>query len=68
MENTRIYWRLIWRRLEDLFDKVDHQNVQKMIKIFNRDFSENQTIIVSIFEYNLKDLCKIDIYNNLIEE
>ena len=43
MENTRIYWRLIWRRLEDLFDKVDHQNVQKMIKIFNRDFSENQT-------------------------
>lgn len=47
--------------------EVDHQNIQKMIEILNRDFSENQIIMASIFEYDLKNIKKINICNNLIE-
>ena len=47
--------------------EVDPQNIQKMIEILNRDFSENQIIIASIFEYDLKNINKINICNNLIE-
>lgn len=47
--------------------EVDPPNIQKMIEILNRDFSENQIIIASIFEYDLKNINKINICNNLIE-
>ncbi len=48
--------------------EVDELNIVKMISILNNDFSENQIIIASIFEYeDLKDVTKIEIHNYLIE-
>ena len=38
-----------------------------MIKILKRDFSENQIIIASIYEYDLININKINIVNRLIE-
>ena len=48
--------------------EVDLENIKKMINILNRDFSDNQIIIASIFEYNLNNLHKIEIKNNLIDK
>ena len=48
--------------------EIDRQNIESMINILKRDFSENQIIIASIFEYNLPDMHKINIVNRLIEE
>ena len=47
--------------------EIDHQNIEAMIKILKRDFSENQTIIASIYEYDLININKINIVNRLIE-
>lgn len=47
--------------------EIDGQNIQKMIDILNRDFSENQIIIASIFEYGLTDVNKVEIKNRLVE-
>lgn len=47
--------------------EIDKQNIEKMIEILNRDFSNNQIIIASIYEYNLIDMNKITIINRLIE-
>lgn len=48
--------------------EIDRQNIESMINILKRDFSENQIIIASIFEYNLPYMHKINIVNRLIEE
>ena len=47
--------------------EIDHQNMEKMIGILNRDFSDNQIIIASIFEYEINNPTRIDIINRLIE-
>ena len=47
--------------------EVDPENIKKMINILNRDFSENQIIIASIFEYELNNIHKIEINNRLID-
>ncbi len=47
--------------------EIDRQNIGTMLEILNRDFSDNQIIIASIFDYNLKDLHKIELTNRLVE-
>lgn len=47
--------------------EIDDENIQKMMNILNRDFSNNQIIVASIFEYDLNNLNKIIIRNRLIE-
>lgn len=47
--------------------EVDPENIKKMINILNRDFSDNQIIIASIFEYNLNNLNKIEIKDRLVD-
>ena len=48
--------------------EVDLGNIEKMINILKRDFSDNQIIIASIFEYNLNNLHKIEIKDRLIDK
>lgn len=45
--------------------RVDAQEL--MINILKRDFSDNQIIIASIFQYDFKSLNVIEIKNRLIE-
>ena len=40
--------------------EIDHQNIEAMIKILKRDFSENQIIIASIYEYDLININKLN--------
>ncbi len=47
--------------------EVDQANIQLMINILKRDFSDNQIIIASIFQYDFKSLNVIEIKNRLIE-
>lgn len=47
--------------------EIDIDNIKKMIEILNRDFSDNQIIIASIFEYDLPNINKIEILDHLIE-
>ena len=48
--------------------EVDPENIKKMINILNRDFSDNQIIIASIFEYNnLNNVHKIEIKDRLVD-
>ena len=48
--------------------EVDKENISKMMDILKRDFSDNQIIIASIFEYNFDEVNKIEIKNMLLEE
>lgn len=48
--------------------EIDPQNVQMMINILKRDFTDHQIIIASIFKYNLPDMNVIEINNMLLEE
>lgn len=47
--------------------EIDQKNIEKMIEILKRDFSDNQIIIASIYEYGLTEVNKISIVNRLIE-
>lgn len=47
--------------------EVDNENIQLMVNILKRDFSENQIIIASIFEYDFDNVKKIEIINRLVE-
>ena len=47
--------------------EVDLENIKLMMDILKRDFSDHQTIIASIFEYDFNPLNKIEIVNRLIE-
>lgn len=47
--------------------EIDQQNIQAMIRILKRDFSENQIIIASIYKYDLDNTKLINIINKLIE-
>ena len=48
--------------------EIDNQNVQMMINILKRDFSDHQIIIASIFEYDLPDMNRIEIKKRLLED
>lgn len=39
-----------------------------MMEILKRDFSENQIIIASIFDYDFDNINKIEIFDRLLEE
>lgn len=47
--------------------EIDEDNINVVMQILKRDFSENQIIIASIFDYDLPQLNKIEIKNHLIE-
>lgn len=47
--------------------EVDPENIQLMINILKRDFSDNQIIIASIFEYDFEQPSVIMLYNRLME-
>lgn len=48
--------------------EVDQTNIQLMVNILKRDFSNNQIIIASIFQYDFESVNTIEIVNRLIEE
>lgn len=48
--------------------EVDRENVNAMMKILSRDFSENQIIVASIYEYDFKQIKKIVITDRLIDK
>ena len=48
--------------------EIDPLNIKKMINILKRDFSDNQIIIASIFEYDLESVNRIEIKHRLIEQ
>ena len=48
--------------------EVDRENVTKMMEVLKRDFSENQIIIASIFDYDFDNVNKIEIFDKLLEE
>lgn len=43
-------------------------NIEKMLKILKRDFSENQIIIASVFKYEFEDINIIQLNECLIDE
>ncbi len=47
--------------------EIDHINVETMIKILQRDFSNNQIFIASINSYNIDNINTITLINRLIE-
>lgn len=47
--------------------EVDRANIQLMVNILKRDFSDNQIIIASIFQYDFDPVNIIEIKNRLIE-
>ncbi len=47
--------------------EIDQENIKLMMNILNRDFSDHQIIIASIFEYEFDPLNTIEIVNRLIE-
>lgn len=47
--------------------EIDQKNIQAMISILKRDFSEHQIIIASIYNYDLENVNCINIINKLIE-
>lgn len=47
--------------------EVDQANIQLMVNILKRDFSDNQIIIASIFHYDFDAVNLIEIKNRLIE-
>lgn len=48
--------------------EVDQANIQLMVNILKRDFSDNQIIIASIFQYDFETVKTIEIVNRLIED
>ena len=47
--------------------EVDQTNIQLMVNILKRDFSNNQIIIASIFQYDFESVTLIEIKNRLVE-
>ncbi|BCJ98864.1 hypothetical protein [Anaerocolumna chitinilytica] len=48
--------------------EITKENVKAMIDILNRDFSDNQIIIASIFQYDIDEVNVIEIKDRLINE
>lgn len=47
--------------------EVDQENIQIMMGILKKDFSGNQIIIASIFDYDFEDVNRIEIEDRLVE-
>ena len=47
--------------------EVDKENIELMMNILKRDFSENQIIIASIYDYSFTKVKKIVLENSLLE-
>ena len=47
--------------------EVDQANVQLMVNILKRDFSDNQIVIASIYQYDFETVNTIEIVNRLID-
>lgn len=47
--------------------EIDPQNINMMLDILKRDFTDNQIIIASIYKYDLNNINEIEIQNRLIE-
>ena len=47
--------------------EIDQENIKLMMDILKRDFSDQQIIIASIFDYEFNPLNRIEIVNRLIE-
>ena len=45
--------------------EVEHSTVEKMLKIIQRDFSDHQLIVVSIYDYDLRDKKTIEFKDRL---
>ena len=48
--------------------EVDQANIQLMVNILKRDFSDNQIVIASIYQYDFETVNIIEIVNRLIED
>ena len=48
--------------------EVDNDNISLMVNILKRDFSDNQIIVASIFEYDFDDVNKVEIFDRLLED
>lgn len=48
--------------------EITKENVKSMIDILNRDFSDNQIILASIFQYDIDNINVIEIEDRLINE
>lgn len=48
--------------------EVDKENIQLMMNILKRDFSDHQIIIASIFDYEFNEVNRIEIKNVLIDK
>ena len=46
--------------------EVDQENIKLMMSILKRDFSENQLIIASIYEYDFDNLNKVELVGRLV--
>ena len=47
--------------------EVEHSTVDKMLKIIQRDYSDHQLIVASIYDYDLRDKRKIEFKNRLFD-
>ena len=48
--------------------EVDQENIDLMMNILKRDFSENQIIIASIYYYSFPEIHEIKLKENLIDQ
>lgn len=48
--------------------ELDIENVEKMMTILNRDFSDHQVIIASIYDYNLPSINRIELNRMLMAD
>ena len=48
--------------------EVDQENIDLMMNILKRDFSENQIIIASIYCYSFPEIHEIELKENLIDQ
>ena len=46
--------------------ELDQYNIQKLMDIIDRDFSENQVIIASIYHYKLDNLTTIEMGRRVV--
>ena len=46
--------------------EIDETNISEMIKILNRDFSNHQIIIASIYKYDIPDINTIELKDRLL--
>ena len=48
--------------------EVKHDTVEKMLRIIQRDYSEHQLIVASIYDYNIENKRKIVFKNRMLDD